>query len=99
MQLRQLLAQNGISLSGMGSQEDISATASGAYTTSASPSGYSNTHGSHTAYTPPLTSKSSVPSVSPSYAPYYARQGQYQPQQMSSAGVDLEQAGIDFVLA
>lgn len=97
--LRQLLAQHGISLSSAGSQEDVSGTPSGAYTTSASPSGYSNAQQSHTALTPPLTSKSSVPSASPSYAPFYARQTQYQPQHMSSAGVDLEQAGIDFVLA
>lgn len=97
-QLKQLLAQNGISLSGLGSQEDISSLQNGAYASSTSPSGYSHTRGgSQSTYTPPPTSKSSVPSASPSYSPAYAQQvGQrYQGQ----PSFDVEQAGIDFVLA
>ncbi|CRJ86194.1 hypothetical protein BN1723_000090 [Verticillium longisporum] len=67
-QLRQLLTQHGIPLSSVGLDDTVS-NPSGGYTASASPSGYSHTHGSRSVFTPPLTSKSTTASVSPSYAP------------------------------
>ncbi|KAL9945320.1 hypothetical protein ACHAQF_005491 [Verticillium nonalfalfae] len=67
-QLRQLLTQHGIPLSSVGLDDTVS-NPSGGYTASASPSGYSHTHGSRSIFTPPLTSKSTTASVSPSYAP------------------------------
>lgn len=99
-QLRQLLAQNGIAIHGLGSQDDISSVPGGAYTSSASPSGYSHTRGgSQSLYTPPLTSKSSAPSTSPSYPPTYLQPGVAGRQTYEQNNIDLEQAGIDFVLA
>ncbi|KAM0287701.1 hypothetical protein ACHAQH_000231 [Verticillium albo-atrum] len=109
-QLRQLLAQHGIPLSSVGLDDNVS-NPSGGYTTSASPSGYSHAHGSRSVFTPPLTSKSTAASVSPSYAPNNGNsygstlggQQQHQaaqsmPAQYGLNGVDYEQAGIDFVL-
>ncbi|KAM0329971.1 hypothetical protein ACHAQA_004139 [Verticillium albo-atrum] len=103
-QLRQLLAQHGIPLSSVGLDDTVS-NPSGGYTTSGSPSGYSHAHGSRSVFTPPLTSKSTAASISPSYGPNNNSHGtpggphaSHMPAQYGLNGVDYEQAGIDFVL-
>ena len=101
-QLKTTLHQNGIPWSG-GAQDDVSM----GYTTSPSASG-SYAQGSHTAFTPPLTSQSTAPSASPSReaalstTPVLAsgqpvRNVAAQPG-AANRGIDYEQAGIDFVL-
>ncbi|OLN95878.1 AP-1-like transcription factor 2 [Colletotrichum chlorophyti] len=112
-QLKQLLVQNGIPISHYG--DDIVSNPSGGYTSSASVSGHS--YGQN-AYTPPMTSQSTAPSVSPSsHGPSHSHshshgpppplpklaggqqpQHNMQTQNSGGRGVDLEQAGIDFVL-
>ncbi|KAJ2903809.1 hypothetical protein MKZ38_009283 [Zalerion maritima] len=116
-QLRQLLALNGINWSGSGTAgspptsnlDDVMSTGYSA----------SSTGGYGQAFTPPLTSRSTAPSVTssgqqhhspnrPSHPPQpigYATttniaggQQMSQMQQQQSRGVDMDQAGIDFVL-
>jgi hypothetical protein len=103
-QLKTVLAQNGINMAA--GQDDMSV----GYTSSASVSGHSYAPGSHSGFTPPLTSRSTAPSVSPStQAPTLTNQPammggqqlrnlQAQQQGQPNRGVDYEQAGIDFVL-
>jgi hypothetical protein len=105
-QLKHVLVQNGITWSG--AQDDLISNPSIGYTSSPSASG-SYAPGSHTAFTPPLTSQSTAPSVSPSsHAPpssstpqmlggQHLRNANVQ-QANSGRSVDFEQAGIDFVL-
>ncbi|KEZ44146.1 hypothetical protein SAPIO_CDS3069 [Scedosporium apiospermum] len=110
-QLKTVLAQNGINV---GSSDDAPPrSASVGYTSSPSASGHSYAHGSHSAFTPPLTSQSSAPSISPStqVPPHSHRNPSPNPimagnqlrnltaqQLQANRGVDYEQAGIDFVL-
>jgi hypothetical protein len=107
-QLKTVLVQNGIPFSSNNvAPDDLISNPSIGYTSSASVSG-SYAPGSHTAFTPPLTSQSTAPSVSPSsHAPPSSTPLLGSGQQMrnmthqnaaSSRGVDYEQAGIDFVL-
>ncbi|KAI8632286.1 hypothetical protein F5Y19DRAFT_358410 [Xylariaceae sp. FL1651] len=86
-QLRNLLHQNGIQ-SGAGAMDDVISNPSMGYTSSGSISG-SYAPGSSSAFTPPLTSISTVPSVQS------LGMGQQHPVQSC---VDYDQAGIDFVL-
>jgi hypothetical protein len=109
-QLKTVLAQNGL---GVGNQDDAPRSASVGYTSSASVSGHSYGPGSHSAFTPPLTSQSTAPSISPSS--HMPTHGQRNPspnpilggnqlrsftsqQAQANRGIDYEQAGIDFVL-
>jgi hypothetical protein len=109
-QLKNALAQNGIAISGAGmaGPDDLSV----GYTSSASVSVSGRSHGlgSHSTFTPPLTSKSTAPSISPSTnihpsLGHSPRVGSQQLQSIASqqhpniaGGFDYEQAGIDFVL-
>ncbi|KAI1818458.1 hypothetical protein GGS20DRAFT_528718 [Poronia punctata] len=89
-QLRNLLHQNGISTSGIAAMDDVISNPSMGYTSSGSVSG-SFAPGSSSAFTPPMTSVSSVPSVTGSSQILGGHMGQQHP-------VDYDQAGIDFVL-
>ncbi|KAI1461660.1 hypothetical protein F4805DRAFT_412931 [Annulohypoxylon moriforme] len=91
-QLKTLLRQNGISLGSASGIDDVASGLSPGYTSSGSISGSYAPGSSNTAYTPPLTSMSSPPSMSVS------SQGQQRQQQPGQSRVDYEQAGIDFVL-
>lgn len=110
-QLKTVLAQNGINVAS--SDDAPPRSASVGYTSSASVSGHSYAHGSHSAFTPPLTSQSSAPSISPStqVPPHSHRNPSPNPiiagnqlrnvtaqQLQANRGIDYEQAGIDFVL-
>jgi len=110
-QLKTVLAQNGINVAS--SDDAPPRSASVGYTSSPSASGHSYAHGSHSAFTPPLTSQSSAPSISPStqVPPHSHRNPSPNPimagnqlrnltaqQLQANRGVDYEQAGIDFVL-
>ncbi|GAW14569.1 hypothetical protein ANO14919_039720 [Xylariales sp. No.14919] len=94
-QLRNLLHQNGIASSGVGAMDDVISNPSMGYTSSGSISG-SYAPGSSSAFTPPMTSISSLPSVAGSAQMMGAHMGQQHPVQ---SVVDYDQAGIDFVLA
>ncbi|KAI8954335.1 hypothetical protein F4801DRAFT_23061 [Xylaria longipes] len=93
-QLRNLLHQNGIAASGVGAMDDVISNPSMGYTSSGSISG-SYAPGSSSAFTPPMTSISSLPSVAGSSQMMGAHMGQQHPVQ---SVVDYDQAGIDFVL-
>jgi len=93
-QLRNLLHQNGISASGISAVDDVISNPSMGYTSSGSISG-SYAPGSSSAYTPPMTSLSSLPSVAGSSQMLGGHMGQQHPVQ---SVVDYDQAGIDFVL-
>lgn len=90
-QLRNLLHQNGITTSGIPAMDDLM---SNPYSSSASMSG-SYAAGSHSAFTPPMTSISSLPSIAGSNQMMGGHMGQQHPVQNC---VDYDQAGIDFVL-
>ncbi|KAI1156140.1 hypothetical protein F4825DRAFT_345768 [Nemania diffusa] len=92
-QLRNLLHQNGIASSGVSAMDDVISNPSMGYTSSGSISG-SYAPASSSAFTPPMTSISSLPSVAGS-AMMGAHMGQQHPVQ---SVVDYDQAGIDFVL-
>ncbi|KAI0966323.1 hypothetical protein F4678DRAFT_298939 [Xylaria arbuscula] len=94
-QLRGLLHQNGIASSGVGAMDDVISNPSMGYTSSGSISG-SYAPGSSSAFTPPMTAISSLPSVAGSAQMMGAHLGQQHPVQ---SVVDYDQAGIDFVLA
>ena len=104
-QLKNALAQSGVGWSGGGQPDDLISNPSAGYTSGTSVSG-GYAPGSHNAFTPPLTSQSTAPSVSPSTnAPHSATAQIGAGQQMRNAqqagagrGIDYEQAGIDFVL-
>ena len=97
-QLKTLLRQNGISLGSAAGMDDVASGLSPGYTSSGSISGSYAPGSSNTAYTPPLTSMSSPPSMSVS-SQGQQRQHQHQQQQPGQQNrVDYEQAGIDFVL-
>jgi hypothetical protein len=106
-QLKHALVQNGIPWSSSNAQDDLISNPSVGYTSGTSVSG-SYAPGSHTAFTPPLTSQSTAPSVSPSsHMPPSSTPLVGSGQQMrsmtgqqagSNRGMDYEQAGIDFVL-
>ncbi|KAI1329649.1 hypothetical protein F5Y16DRAFT_397299 [Xylariaceae sp. FL0255] len=87
-QLRNILHQNGIASSG--AMDDVISNPSMGYTSSGSISG-SYAPASSSAFTPPMTSISTVPSVASSTM----MMGQQHPVQSC---VDYDQAGIDFVL-
>jgi hypothetical protein len=91
-QLRNLLHQNGIATAGTGALDDVISNPSMGYPSSGSISG-SYAHGSGSAFTPPMTSMSSVPSVSGSSQMLGGQQ-----QHPVQSCVDYDQAGIDFVL-
>lgn len=109
--LKALLRQNGIAYGGTGESPTVPSLG---YTSSASVSGNSYQPGSHSAFTPPLTSQSLSSSLSPSLQvplsaksnpsppgrPPSAQQLQYPPAQRAdvNTGIDYEQSGIDFVL-
>ncbi|TRX96574.1 hypothetical protein FHL15_002476 [Xylaria flabelliformis] len=93
-QLRSLLHQNGIAASGVSAMDDVISNPSMGYTSSGSISG-SYAPGSSSAFTPPMTSISSLPSVAGSAQMMGAHMGQQHPVQ---SVVDYDQAGIDFVL-
>lgn len=107
--LKSTLIQNGINLPPGGQPDDLISNPSVGYTSSASVSG-GYAPGSHTAFTPPLTSQSTATSVSPSthaHAPLSATPQMIGGQQMrnmnaqqtaAGRGIDYEQTGIDFVL-
>ncbi|KAI1760349.1 hypothetical protein GGR53DRAFT_470418 [Hypoxylon sp. FL1150] len=106
-QLKTLLQQNGLSLGSGAGGDDVGNGLSPGYTSSGSISGSYAPGSSNTAYTPPLTSMSSPPSMSVSSQGIGGQpQGrglgqQQQQQQQQPAGqshMDYEQAGIDFVL-
>ncbi|KAI0600780.1 hypothetical protein F4775DRAFT_503701 [Biscogniauxia sp. FL1348] len=110
-QLKNILHQNGLSHSSAGAgagasaMDDVISNPSLGYTSSGgSISGSYAPGSSTTAYTPPLTSISTVPSMSNSgqlmaggAAPHSLGQ-QPSAQGGAGAGVDYDQAGIDFVL-
>ncbi|KAI3320028.1 hypothetical protein HD806DRAFT_244269 [Xylariaceae sp. AK1471] len=93
-QLRSLLHQNGIATSGVSAMDDVISNPSMGYTSSGSISG-SYAAGSSSAFTPPMTSISSLPSVAGSTQMMGGHMGQQHPVQSC---VDYDQAGIDFVL-
>ncbi|KAI1757262.1 hypothetical protein F4782DRAFT_482033 [Xylaria castorea] len=93
-QLRNLLHQNGIASSSVGAMDDVISNPSMGYTSSGSISG-SYAPGSSSAFTPPMTSISSLPSVAGSAQMMGGHMGQQHPVQ---SVVDYDQAGIDFVL-
>ncbi|KAI1374154.1 hypothetical protein F4677DRAFT_181783 [Hypoxylon crocopeplum] len=102
-QLKTLLQQNGITLGSGGGIDDVASGLSPGYTSSGSISGSYAPGSSNTAYTPPLTSISSPPSMSVSSQGVGGQQqarSLSQPQQPPAQNhrVDYEQAGIDFVL-
>lgn len=103
-QLKVLLQQNGLSLGAGGGIDDVARGLSPGYTSSGSISGSYAPGSSNTAYTPPLTSISSPPSMSVSSQgiggqPQARSLSQQQQQHQSGQShVDYEQAGIDFVL-
>lgn len=90
-QLRNLLHQNGITTSGISAMDDVISNPSMGYTSSGSISG-SYAPGSSSAFTPPMTSISSLPGAPQMMG---AHMGQQHPVQ---SVVDYDQAGIDFVL-
>lgn len=92
-QLRNLLHQNGIASSGVGTMDDVISNPSMGYTSSGSISG-SYAPGSSSAFTPPMTSISSLPSVAGSAQMMGGHMAQHPVQSV----VDYDQAGIDFVL-
>ncbi|KAI0016459.1 hypothetical protein F4780DRAFT_682365 [Xylariomycetidae sp. FL0641] len=95
-QLKSLLQQNGLSSPPPGLLDDVLSTPSMGYTSSGSISG-SYAAGSSTAFTPPMASMSSGPSMS-NHGLLMHSHGlvTHSP---SSSVVDYDQAGIDFVLA
>ncbi|TGJ82939.1 hypothetical protein E0Z10_g5833 [Xylaria hypoxylon] len=93
-QLRNLLHQNGIASSSVAAMDDVISNPSMGYTSSGSISG-SYAPGSSSAFTPPMTSISSLPSVAGSGQMMGGHMGQHPVQSV----VDYDQAGIDFVLA
>ncbi|KAI0390960.1 hypothetical protein F5Y17DRAFT_34284 [Xylariaceae sp. FL0594] len=93
-QLRNLLHQNGISTSNIPAMDEVMSNPSMGYTSSGSISG-SYVAGSSSAYTPPMTSLSSLPSVAGSQQMLGGHMGQ---QHGVQSVVDYDQAGIDFVL-
>ncbi|KAI0896928.1 hypothetical protein F4806DRAFT_463456 [Annulohypoxylon nitens] len=81
--------------------DDVASGLSPGYTSSGSISGSYAPGSSNTAYTPPLTSMSSPPSMSVSsqgQQRQHPHQHQHQQQPGQQSRVDYEQAGIDFVL-
>ncbi len=103
-QLKTLLQQNGLSLGSGAGIDDVSNSLSPGYTSSGSISGSYAPGSSNTAYTPPLTSMPSPPSMSLSsqgVGGQHQARNQNQAQQCAQPNqnrVDFEQAGIDFVL-
>ncbi|KAI2613512.1 uncharacterized protein GGS25DRAFT_2416 [Hypoxylon fragiforme] len=103
-QLKTLLQQNGLSLGSGAGIDDVSNSLSPGYTSSGSISGSYAPGSSNTAYTPPLTSMPSPPSMSLSsqgVGGQHQARNQNQAQQRAQPNqnrVDFEQAGIDFVL-
>ncbi|XXG93987.1 hypothetical protein Hte_000238 [Hypoxylon texense] len=102
-QLKTLLQQNGLSLGSGAGVDDVGNGLSPGYTSSGSISGSYAPGSSNTAYTPPLTSMSSPPSMSVSSQgiggqPQARSLSQQQQPQPGQSHVDYEQAGIDFVL-
>ncbi|KAI1779482.1 hypothetical protein F4818DRAFT_453551 [Hypoxylon cercidicola] len=101
-QLKTLLQQNGLSLGSGAGVDDVGNGLSPGYTSSGSISGSYAPGSSNTAYTPPLTSISSPPSMSVSSqgigGQSQGRSLSQQQQQPGQSHVDYEQAGIDFVL-
>ncbi|KAI1176888.1 hypothetical protein F4777DRAFT_544698 [Nemania sp. FL0916] len=93
-QLRNLLHQNGIAATGVSAMDDVISNPSMGYTSSGSVSG-SYAPGSSSAFTPPMTAISSLPSVAGSAHMMGSHMGQQHPVQ---SVVDYDQAGIDFVL-
>ncbi|KAI1640514.1 hypothetical protein F4809DRAFT_590556 [Biscogniauxia mediterranea] len=98
-QLKNILHQNGLSHSIAGAMDDVISNPSLGYTSSGSISGSYAPGSSTTAYTPPLTSISTVPSM-PNSGPLMAGAAPHSLGQQPPAqgGVDYDQAGIDFVL-
>ncbi|KAI1828156.1 hypothetical protein F4861DRAFT_245962 [Xylaria intraflava] len=92
-QLRKLLQQNGIASSNSGTMDDVISNPSMGYTSSGSVSG--SYVASNSAFTPPVTSISSLPSLIGSTHMLGAHMGQQHPVRNA---VDYDQAGIDFVL-
>ncbi|KAI4865544.1 hypothetical protein F4820DRAFT_447900 [Hypoxylon rubiginosum] len=100
-QLKTLLQQNGLSLGSGAGVDDVGNGLSPGYTSSGSISGSYAPGSSNTAYTPPLTSISSPPSMSVSSQGIGGQpqsRSLSQQQQPGQSHVDYEQAGIDFVL-
>ncbi|KAI0385821.1 hypothetical protein F5Y04DRAFT_244732 [Hypomontagnella monticulosa] len=97
-QLKTLLQQNGISLGPGVGIDDVGNGLSPGYTSSGSISGSYAPGSSNTAYTPPLTSISSPPSMSVSSQGQPQARSAQPSQQPGQNHVDYEQAGIDFVL-
>ncbi|TVY47401.1 hypothetical protein LOCC1_G001817 [Lachnellula occidentalis] len=99
-QLKQLLAQHGIPWNGTGGLDELAIPNSAGYTSSGSISG-SYAPGSQ-GYSPPLPHSSNsnpqTQNASPSNVPMNGNNGRSMAQQQVQAGVDYDQAGIDFVL-
>ena len=109
--LKALLRQSGIAYGGVG---ESPAPPSIDYTSSASVSGHSYPQGSHSAFTPPLTSLSLASSLSPTLQVSLGAHSTPSPPSRSPSAqpplnlqdqpadfgnaLDYEQAGIDFVL-
>lgn len=93
-QLRNLLHQNGIATSVVGAMDDVISNPSMGYASSGSISG-GYAPGSSSAFTPPMSSISSLPSLGGSHHLMGAHMGQ---QHSVQSVVDYDQAGIDFVL-
>lgn len=100
-QLKQLLAKHGIPWNGNGGVDELALPTSAGYTSSGSISG-SYAPGSQSYSPPPLThSSNSNPQLqnpSPSNVSMNGNSGRSMAQQQVQAGVDYDQAGIDFVL-
>ncbi|KAI1504456.1 hypothetical protein F5X99DRAFT_372481 [Biscogniauxia marginata] len=94
-QLKSILHQNGLSPA-TNAMDDVISNPSLGYTSSGSISGSYAPGSSTTAYTPPLTSISTVPSMTNSGQLMGGAPSQSLGQQQG--GVDYDQAGIDFVL-
>ncbi|KAI0409455.1 hypothetical protein F4802DRAFT_143131 [Xylaria palmicola] len=98
-QLRNLLHQNGIASSSVGAMDDVISNPSMGYTSSGGSISGSYAPGSSSAYTPPMTSISSLPpSVAGPTSMMGAHMGHQQQQHPVQSVVDYDQAGIDFVL-
>ncbi|KAH9909325.1 BZIP-type transcription factor [Xylariomycetidae sp. FL2044] len=104
-QLKSLLHQNGISPASAGGMDDMISNPSLGYASSGSVSGGYGPGSNRTAYTPPMTSISSAPSLSNASSHMLGgghqqsrSLSQQQQQQPPQSRVDYDQAGIDFVL-
>lgn len=98
-QLKHTMSSHGLAVSTPMRQDASLSPGSAAHPSSTS-GGSSYGAGAHSAFTPPLTTNSTAPSISSSHHQGLSGGQFHSPPQQGSAsrGTDLDQAGIDFVL-